>query len=272
LQESGRPEAAQHGSNPRLVEYPGRVGPHATKEQSMTKKYPEAAAFALAAGFGLFLVPAHASSIVVEMTTSNGTVPGTSIGYTITAVGDDGGPRNIFPAASSDNGVWTWPGPDPNFPEFLSFGEAETLTVTFSSPVPIDDFVFGVDSTSSSTGQLTLVGGTAGLGDFDLTDSLQVYTGPTGAATYNPSTGIVTASGQNQSLMIGSNSTNTVTSFSYANGASDGGADGYTLFVGFVQPTSVPEPATPLLFLGGFGILLGGRAYLLKNARCKNTR
>lgn len=102
-------------------------------------------------------------------------LPGTTTGYTITVTGDDGGPRNIFPATSSDNGVWTWAGPSPNFPEFLSFGEAETLTVTFDSAVPIDDFVFGVSSTSASTGQLTLVGGSAGLGDFDLTDSLQAF-------------------------------------------------------------------------------------------------
>lgn len=180
------------------------------------------------APLAFFLSPAHAGPILVEMTTTNGIVPGTGISYIVSAVGDDGGPRNIFPSASSDNDVWTWTG---GFPEFLSFGTAETVTVTFSSPVPVDDFVVGVDSTSASVSQLKLTGGTAETEDFNLTDSLQVYTGPTGAATYDASNGDVTATGQNQSLMIGSTSTDTVSSFSFAAGASDGGADGYTVFV-----------------------------------------
>ena len=211
---------------------------------------------ALSIAFGGFLVPAHAGPISVVMTTSNGTVPGTGITYTFDAVGDDGGSRNIFPSASSDNDVWAWTG---GFPEFLSFGTAETLTVTFSAPVPIDDFVFGVSSTSASVGQLELSGGTAGTADFNLTDSLQVYTGATGAATYDPSNGMVTAAGQNQSLMIGSTSTNTVTSFSYVAGASNGGADGYTVFVGFVQNASVPEPAPAVLLWGGLGLIFSRR-------------
>jgi hypothetical protein len=213
-------------------------------------------------GFGVAMVPAQAGPIPVVMTASNGTVPGTGITYTISVVGDDGGPRNIFPSASSDNNVWNWTG---GFPEFLSFGEPETLTVTFSAPVPIDDFVFGVNSTSASTGQLTLTGGTGGVGDFNLTDSLQVYTGATGAAIYDPSTGIVTASGQNQSLMIGSTSVNTVSSFSYANGASDGGADGYTVFVGFAQPA--PEPSSLLLLVTSAALIGGGRRGIVRGLR-----
>jgi hypothetical protein len=223
-------------------------------------------AVALCAGIGAFLVPAYAGPISVVMTTSNGTVPGTSITYTINAVGDDGGPRNIFPSASSDNDVWTWTG---GFPEFLSFGTSETLTVTFSAPVPVDDFVVGVNSTSASMSQLQLSGGTAGTADFNLTDSLQVYTGPTGAAIYDPSTGIVTAAGQNQSLMIGSTSTNTVTSFTFAAGASDGGADGYTVFAGFVQNAAIPEPSTAVLLLCGLGLVFSRR---LRAKREQNIR
>jgi hypothetical protein len=204
-------------------------------------------------GFTGFLLPANASTTFVEMTTSNGIVPADGVSYTIGIVGDNGGPRNIFPSASSDNNVWTWTG---GFPEFLSFGEAETLTVTFGSPVPIADFVFGVNSTSASTDQLTVSGGTAGVGDFNLTDSLQIYTGATGAAVYNSATGTVTAAGQNQSLMIGSTSSNTVTSLSFAAGASDGGADGYTVFFGL----ATPEPGTAGLLLGGLIFLCGGRS------------
>jgi hypothetical protein len=110
------------------------------------------------------------ASIDVEMTTTNGTVPGTSIAYTISITGDDGGPRNIFPAASSDNGVWTWPEPNPNFPEFLSFGQAETLTVTFSAPLQLNHVVFGINSTSASSSMLTLNG--APTTDINLSDSL----------------------------------------------------------------------------------------------------
>jgi hypothetical protein len=201
---------------------------------------------------------AAAGPIHVEMTTSNGTVPGTSITYTIGIVGDDGGPRNIFPSATSDHGVWTWPGPNPNFPEFLSFGGPETLTVTFSAPVPVSDVVLGLNSTSASTSTLTLIGGTATTSSFDLSDSLNVYNGPTGAANYNAATGVITAPGQNQSIMLGSDLNNTITSFTLAAGASDGGADGYTVFVGFTQPavTVVPGPSSlTLVATGALGLL-----------------
>jgi hypothetical protein len=210
------------------------------------------------------------TAIPVVMTTANGTVPGTGITYTIGISGDTGGPRNIFPSTSSDNGVWSWTG---GFPEFLSFGTPETLTVTFSAPVPIDDFVLGLNSISDSTSTLTVAGGTAGTADFNLSDGLQVYTGATGDLIYTPATGVFTnnpGNGQNQSLMLGSTSTNTVTSFTLSAGASDGGADGYTVFVGFVQPgsSSVPEPSTAILFGAGLGLLGFGRGFLRRcNAR-----
>jgi hypothetical protein len=103
---------------------------------------------------------------------------------------------------------------------------------------------------------VTLSGGTASLADINLSDSLQVFTGPTGAATYNAATGVVTATGQNQSLMLGSTSSDTVTSLEYANSASDGGTDGYTVFIGFVTPE--PSSAT-LLFIGMAALWLAGR-------------
>jgi hypothetical protein len=226
------------------------------KERPMTGSYLKATALVLCTGLAGLLIAATASSIPVTMTTSNGTVAGTGITYTISVVGDDGGPRNIFPSTSSDNGVWTWTG---GFPEFLSFGQAEIMTVTFSAPVPIADFVFGVESTSASTGKLTVSGGTAGVGDFNLTDSLQVYTGPNGAAVYNPANGQVTASGQNQSVMIGSTSTNTVTSFTFAAGASDDGGDGYTVFFGTLNspPSGTPAPPSVWLAVAGCVALLG---------------
>lgn len=218
------------------------------------------AAIALSAVAGL-PSPAQASPILVAMTTSNGTVQGTSISYTISVVGDNAGPRNIFPSASSDHDVWTWKG---GFPEFYSFGQAETMTVTFSAPVPVSDVVFGVNSTSASTAHVTLSGGTATLSDINLSDSLQAYTGPTGAAVYNSGTGVVTASGQNQSLMLGSTSGDTITSLTYAAGASDGGADGYTVFVGFRQ---IPEPATLLILASELSFLAGIRGRSRRSVR-----
>ncbi len=139
------------------------------------------------------LAPALGTPIHVEMTTSNGVVPGTSIAYTIGITGDNGGPRNIFPGATSDNGTWHWQN---GFPEFLSFGQAEELTVTFNAPVPVSDVVLGLNSTSASTSALTVGGGTASTLAFNLTDGLAVYNGPTGTAAFNPSTGVITAAGQ----------------------------------------------------------------------------
>jgi len=209
-------------------------------------------AFILAGAGALAAGGAGAAPIPVEMTTADGVVPGTATTYSISVVGDDGGPRNIFPADTSDNGVWTWPGSNPNFPEFLSFGQAETMTVTFSAPVPLSDVVFGINSTSASASTVSFAGGSATTGDVNLEDTLQIYTGPTGGATYNAGTGSITAVGQDQSVMLGSTSADTLTSLTLAAGASDGGADGYTVFLGFDQPVvAAPEPTSLLLLSGG---------------------
>jgi hypothetical protein len=82
---------------------------------------------------------------------------------------------------------------------------------------------------------------------------LQVYTGPTGAALYDPGTGTITVPVQIQSLMLGSTTSDTLKSFTLAAGASDGGGDGYTVFVGFTT-AAAPKPSTlSLACLGAFG-------------------
>jgi len=210
------------------------------------------------AGLCGIVTAAHAGPITVEMTTNpTGVVPGTSVSYTISISGDDGGPRNIFPSASSDNNVWTWPGPNPNFPEFLSFGQGELLVVQLSAPLSIDHLVFGMNSISATSSIVNVLVGAATTSDLNLTDSLQVYTGPTGAATFDPGTGIISATGQNQSIMIGSTSTNTFSVFSLGAGPSGGGADGYTVFVGFTVPT--PEPSQGIMLGGALCLLLLGK-------------
>ena len=108
--------------------------------------------------------PVQAAATHVEMTTTDGVVPGTGISYTIGIARDDGGPRNIFPADTSDNGTWYWQN---GFPEFLSFGTAETLTVSFSAPVPISDIVLGLNSTSASSSSFAVAGGTAATSNFE---------------------------------------------------------------------------------------------------------
>jgi hypothetical protein len=89
-------------------------------------------------------------------------------------------------------------------------------------------------------------------------DSLQVYTGATSAAVYDPSTGGIIATGQNQSIMLGSTSRDAITSFTLAAGASDGGAEGYTVFVGLT--TATPEPSSlGMVCLGATGFCLYAR-------------
>ncbi len=126
----------------------------------------------------------------------------------------------------------------------------------------ISDVVFGVQSTSNSTGQVTLSGGTATFADINLSDTIDSAFLTHGAALYNSTTGAVTSGGQDYSIMLGSDSANTITSLSYYNGGSNGGGDGYTVFVGLVQGTEVPEPSTALMFLGISVVLFGSRRFI----------
>jgi hypothetical protein len=64
----------------------------------MSKSFTAAAGVAtilVGLGAAFATTSARAAPIHVEMTTSNGVVPGTSISYSIGIVGDDGGPRNM---------------------------------------------------------------------------------------------------------------------------------------------------------------------------------
>ena len=168
-----------------------------------------------------------ASVVPVSLTTTNGTVPGTSITYTISNSG--GTPRAIFPAGNSDHSIWSWT----SFPEFLAPGTPISLAVTFSAPLPANRLVWGVNSvTSPSSTNFVPGGGTASATDFDLTDGIAALSNR-GTASYNSSTGVVSATGNDQGLMVGSSSSKTLTSFTLS--ATNNSTDGYTIFFGFTN-------------------------------------
>ena len=95
---------------------------------------------------------------------------------------------------------------------------------------------------------MTLTGGTAGFADFNLTDSILGTPG----AVYDPSTGMISNTVVNDSIMVGSSSSKTVTSFTYANGTDFG--DGYTLFFGLAQPP-VTSPLTITSLIATLNVL-----------------
>lgn len=188
-----------------------------------------------------FSAPLHAQTQVTT-TTTDGTISGTSITYTITATGTA---REIFAPGNSDGNAWSWTN---GFPEYVATN-FQSLSVSFSDPVPINRIVLGVNSiVTGHIFTLTLNGGTASTADFDLTDGLAAV-GGTAPATYTSATGQFTATGADQSLMIGSTSSNTITGFSLSG---DDGGDGYTLFFG----TAAAPITTPIPTIGEWGMII----------------
>ncbi len=211
---------------------------------------------------GLGAVNCAQGAMIVKMTTTDGLVPGTAISYIITS-NAPGGPRDVFTGASSDNGNWTWLG---GFPEFLSYGAPQTMTVTFSAAVPLSDIVIGVNSISNSITQLTLGGGTGIFADINLVDGLAAINAG-GLASYDPTNGFITAAGANKALMLGSTSDHTVTSLTLSAGFSQhtpGFGDGYTLFVGFKE---VPEPASLAVVAIGIAGMMSNRKRMADGKR-----
>jgi hypothetical protein len=196
----------------------------------------------------VFAFTAHAqASIIVDPTTSDGTLPGTSITYTVSDAG--GTARAIWPAGTSDSGTWTWTNA---FPEFVT-AAGQTLTVTFSAPAALTQFILGVNSLTNSSATLSVSGGTATTADFDLTDGNSVIGGH-GVALYDPATGTFTAASADETTMLGSTSSNTITSFSLV---ANGLGDGFTLFFGPTEPvTPIPEPLPlAVLAIGGLSLV-----------------
>ncbi len=197
------------------------------------------------------------AAVPITTTTSDGTVPGTTINYTISASGTA---REIFSPGATDADTWSWSN---GFPEFVGVN-TQTLTVSFSEPVPINRLVLGVNSFSSSTFTLTLSGGTAATTDFDLADGIATFGG---TATYDGASGTFNAPGTNRTLMIGSTSAATITSFTLSG---NNGADGYTLFFGTTDSapvTAVPGPVGLPLALLAMVMAGGGYSALRKGKR-----
>ena len=205
-----------------------------------------------AAGAMLPLSASASSPTPISLTTTNGTVPGTSITYTISNTG--GTPRNIFPAGTSDQGLWSWT----SFPEFLALGTPISLAVTFSAPIPANRLIWGANSvTPPSTTKFTPSGGTATAANFNLTDGISAVRA-TGPASYNAATGTITANSQDVSLMVGSASTNTLASFTIS--ATNNTTDGYTVFFGFTAPAGTGNQFTFSGFASTAGLTLVGNA------------
>jgi PEP-CTERM motif len=197
---------------------------------------------------------AIAAPIVVDMVGGNGTLPGTSITYTVSS---NVPATVVFPGSSgsSTNGVFQWVTP---FNEYVGTNAIST-TITFSQAIPVSRIVAGVDSIiESGTGfNLSLSGGTATTNDFTLSDGLNTHV-PGGPAMYDPATGNFssnTPGGDDQSVMIGSTSSATVTSLTLV--GNDNG-DGWATFFGVTTAAAVPEPSSFVLAaIGAVGMIAG---------------
>ena len=195
------------------------------------------------AGIAVFLFLGIAArsqgDTLVNLLNSNGTVPGTSTTYTIT---DNGTAQSVLEVAgNSDSHIWNWTS---GFSEFSTFGGLQTLTVNFSVPVSINRIVTGVRNVGNSITTFSVSGGSASISDINLMDGL--FTHP--PAAYNSITGVITSSGGNDSLMIGSTSANTLTSFSLSTPTSGAGEGTYTQFFGLTAATAAtPEPGSVAL-------------------------
>ncbi len=179
-----------------------------------------------------------ASPIPINFATSGGAVAGTAITFTLSEVG---GTVRVDPSAGESNAdTWSWSAG--GYSELVAVA-GESLTVNFSSPIPVDLIVFGAESVSNyaptNLTTLTLSGGNATTADFTVTDGLSVLTGPTGLASYNPATGVITPTSNDQSLIVGSTSTDTITSLTLSASGNDG--DGYAIFFGTV---AAPGPGS----------------------------
>ena len=179
----------------------------------------------------------QAQSIEVATTTSNGTVSGTAITYTITA---SGMAREIFSPNSSSFMIWNWTN---NFPEFVGVN-IQTLTADFSAAVSLNRLVIGVNSIGVDA-TVAVSGGTASTSDFDLNDGLPSTYGGSTDRTFTPASGLIDVTGVNQSIMIGSTSSNTVTQLSIT--TLDNGGDGFTLFFGTVPAEAIVATSVPIL-------------------------
>ena len=193
---------------------------------------------------------------LINLLSSNGTVPGTSTTYTIT---DNGTAQSISPnVGNSNNNFWHW---TTGFPEFTTIGGQQTLTVNFSAPVSINRIVTGIRDAANTTTTFAVSGGSASAFDFDLADGLFAQS----AASYNSLNGVITSSGANGTLMIGSTSSNTLTSFSLSTPTSGAGEGTYTQFFGLTSGTAVtPEPGSVAL-LGS--IFLSGGIFAVRKLR-----
>jgi hypothetical protein len=193
---------------------------------------------------------------LINLLSANGTVPGTSTTYTII---DNGAAQSVSPnVGNSNNHTWNW---TTGFSEFSAAGGQQTLTVNFSAPISISQIVTGIRDAANTTTTFAVSGGSASTSDFNLTDGL--FAQP--AAIYNSITGLIVSSGANGTLMIGSTSSNTLTSFSLSTPTSGVGEGTYTQFFGLnAGAAATPEPGS-IALLGS--IALSGGLFAVRKLR-----
>lgn len=193
------------------------------------------------------------------MSDFNGTIPGTSITYAITATGPSGSGGPDFTNGVSDtatkDGDYKWKPEGTNYVKGNPSGGGTSgdfdLTITFSQPIPVNAFTtLAVDHDQGSS-NITVGGGTATTADFHIDNGLTNtatefgYTdmGVFGAFTRS-------GAGRHDGMLVGSNS-NTMTWLRHQ-GASNN-QDANILNFGFIQGVAIPEPSS-FQHLGAVGL------------------